>query len=424
MSDNCVDNDCVNNEVFDYDFYNRVDVQKLICQYGSPLYIYDERILRKCCREMKNLLQYPWFVANYSIKANSNMELLKIIREEGLNADAMSLGEIHVLLKAGFEPSQIFYVGNNVSMDEMKYAIDNGVLVSVDSLSQLETFGKINKGGRVSLRFNPGVGAGHHEKVITAGNNTKFGIDSSFIEEVKQIAEKYSLKVAGVNQHIGSLFLDGKPYIEGVKSLLTIAAKFPGLEFMDMGGGFGIPYKKQSQERLDLSLVSQELENIIIEWMKAYGREVQIKIEPGRYIVAECGVLLGTVHSIKTNYGKSYVGTDIGFNVLMRPVMYDSYHEIKFFRNGKLINDGKRGISTVVGNICETGDILAKDREIPDDLMEGDIMAVLDAGAYGYSMCSNYNLRLKPAEVLICEDGSVRLIRRRDTLDDLIAGYR
>ncbi|KNY27449.1 diaminopimelate decarboxylase [Pseudobacteroides cellulosolvens] len=419
MNDNCVEN-----KIFDYDFYNRVDVQKLIHQYGSPLYIYDENILRKSCREMKNLMQYPWFVANYSIKANSNMELLKIIRDEGLNADAISPGEIHVLLEAGFEPSQIFYVGNNVSVEEMKYAIDNGVLVSVDSLSQLEAFGKINKGGKVSLRFNPGVGAGHHEKVVTAGNNTKFGIDSSFIEEVKQIAEKYSLKVAGVNQHIGSLFLDGKPYIEGVKSLLAIAGNFQDLEFIDMGGGFGIPYKKQSQERLDLSLVSRELEKIIIEWMKVYGREVQIKIEPGRYIVAECGVLLGTVHSIKTNYGKRYVGTDVGFNVLMRPVMYDSYHEIEFFRKGKLLNSDKRGISTIVGNICETGDILAKDREIPDDLMEDDIVAVLDAGAYGYSMCSNYNLRLRPAEVLICEDGLVRLIRRRDTFDDLMAGYR
>mgnify|MGYP000894381038 FL=1 len=400
------------------------DLQKLIEKYGSPLYIYDERTLRNRCREMKNFLKYPWFVANYSIKANSNLELLKIVRDEGLNADAMSPGEIYVLLKAGFKPSQIFYVGNNVSADEMKFAVDNGVLVSVDSLSQLETFGKINKGGRVSLRFNPGVGAGHHEKVVTAGNKTKFGIDSSYIEEVKQIAAKYSLKIVGVNQHIGSLFLDGKPYIEGVKSLLAIAEKFPDLEFVDMGGGFGIPYRKQSQEkRLDISSVSHELESILIEWMKDYGREVQIKIEPGRYIAAECGVLLGTVHSIKTNYGKRYVGTDIGFNVLMRPVMYDSYHEIEFLRNGKLLDKGKNSTATIVGNICETGDILAKDREIPDDIIEGDIMAVLDSGAYGYSMCSNYNLRLRPAEVLICQDGSDRLIRRRDTLDDLLAGY-
>ncbi|HEY9062007.1 MAG TPA: diaminopimelate decarboxylase [Pseudobacteroides sp.] len=412
------------NMEFDYNFYNNIDLKRILDKYGSPLYLYDEKTLRKNCREMKNLIRYPWFVANYSIKANSNIELLKIVRDEGLNADAMSPGEIYVLLKAGFKPSQIFYVGNNVSADEMKYAAANGVLVSVDSLSQLETYGQIGRGGRVSIRFNPGVGAGHHEKVVTAGSNTKFGIDSTLVNEVKEIAEKYSLKVVGVNQHIGSLFLEGKPYIEGVKSLLHIASAFDGLEFVDLGGGFGIPYKKQdSQNRLDLSYLSHGLEKVILEWMKAYGREVQIKTEPGRYVVAESGVLLGTVYSLKVNYGRRYIGTDIGFNVLMRPVMYDSYHEIVFFRNGKLLTGEKRSIATVVGNICETGDVLAKDRLLPDDIQEGDIVAVLDAGAYGYSMCSNYNLRLRPSEVLICEDGSDRLIRKRDTLEDLIAGY-
>jgi diaminopimelate decarboxylase len=260
--------------------------------------------------------------------------------------------------------------------------------------------------------------------VVTAGSNTKFGIDSAFVEDVKEIVRKYSLKVVGVNQHIGSLFLDGKPYIDGVKSLLSVAAKFNDLEFVDLGGGFGVPYRKRdNQNRLDLSSVSQEIEKIVVEWMKAYGREVQIKTEPGRYVVAESGVLLGKIHSVKTNYNKRYIGTDIGFNVLMRPVMYDSYHELVVFRNGKLLTGEKRSIATVVGNICETGDILAKDRELPDDLQEGDIVAVLDAGAYGYSMCSNYNLRLRPAEVLICEDGSDKLIRRRDTLEDLITGY-
>jgi diaminopimelate decarboxylase len=419
-----MNSDYIDNEIFDYNFYNRVDVQNIILKYGSPLYIYDEKTLRKSCREMKNLLRHPWFVANYSIKANSNVELLKIVRDEGLNADAMSPGEIYVLLKAGFRPSQIFYVGNNVSVDEMKYAIYNGVLVSIDSISQLETYGQINRGGKVSLRFNPGVGAGHHEKVVTAGSNTKFGIDSAFIENVKEIVGKYSLKVVGVNQHIGSLFLEGKPYIDGVKSLLSIAAEFNGLEFVDLGGGFGVPYRKRdNQSRLDLFSISQELEKIVIEWMKAYGREVQIKTEPGRYVVAESGVLLGTIHSVKTNHNKRYIGTDIGFNVLVRPAMYDSYHEIVVFRNGKPLTGEKRSIATVVGNICETGDILAKDRELPDDLQEGDIVAVLDAGAYGYSMCSNYNLRLRPAEVLICEDGSDKLIRRRDTLEDLIRGY-
>ena len=413
----------MNNNSTDMNFGGNFNPEKLINKYGSPLYVYNEEILRIRCREMKNLLPYPWFSVNYSIKANSNIELLKIVRDEGLNADAMSPGEIYMLLNAGFKPSQLLYVGNNVSEDEMKYAVDNGITVSVDSLSQLETLGRIYPGGKVSIRFNPGVGAGHHEKVVTAGNRTKFGVEGNLIEDVKSIAKRCSLKIVGVNQHIGSLFLDGKPYIEGVRALLEIATEFPELEFVDLGGGFGIPYKRlHGEARLDLTGLSDALQIILLDWMKAYGREVKIKIEPGRYIVAESGVLLGTVHSVKKNYGIKYIGTDIGFNVIMRPVMYDSYHEITVFRDGiALCCDNKEKV-TVVGNICESGDILAKDRSIPP-VKEGDILAVLDAGAYGYSMCSNYNLRLRPAEVLITTDGGERLIRRRDTLEDLLKSY-
>ena len=413
----------MNNNPMDTSFWGNSDPEKLINKYGAPLYVYNEETLRARCKEMKNLLPYPWFSVNYSTKANSNIELLKIIRDEGLNADAMSPGEIYLLVKAGFEPSQLLYIGNNVSAEEMKYVVGNGVTVSVDSLSQLETFGRINQGGKVSIRFNPGVGAGHHEKVVTAGNKTKFGIPGSLLEEVKTIAKRYSLKIVGVNQHIGSLFLDGKPYIDGVKALLEIAIQFPELEFVDIGGGFGIPYKRlHGEARLDLTGLSDVLEAILLDWMKDYGREVKVKIEPGRYIVAESGVLLGTVHSIKKNYEIKYIGTDIGSNVIMRPVMYDSYHEIVVYRNGTPLSSDDREKVTVVGNICESGDILARDRGLTP-VKEGDTLAVLDAGAYGYSMCSNYNLRLRPAEILVTDDGGERLIRRRDTLEDLMRNY-
>lgn len=410
----------MNNQGNNEDFWSGLSPEKLVNKYGSPLYVYNENVLRARCREIKKLLPYPWFSVNYSIKANSNLELLKIVRSEGLNGDAMSPGEIFLLKKAGFLPHQILYIGNNVSADEMKYAVDNGITVSVDSLSQMETLGKINEGGKVSVRFNPGIGAGHHEKVVTAGNRTKFGVESSMVEEVKRIAKRYSMKITGINQHIGSLFLDGKPYIEGVKALLKIALEFDGLEFIDLGGGFGIPYKSMHGEgRLDMSDLSDQLKTILLEWMEDYGREVNIKVEPGRYIVAESGILLGRVHSVKNNYGTKYIGTDIGFNVLMRPVMYDSYHEITVFRDGIRVSCDEKEKVTVVGNICETGDILAKDRSLPP-VKEGDILAIMDAGAYGYSMCSNYNLRLKPAEVLLTSDENERLIRRRDTLEDLV----
>ena len=395
----------------------------LIKEFGSPLYVYNEAILRKRSREMAELVSYPHFKSNYSAKANSNLTLLKIIREEGLHADAMSPGEIHVLLAAGFKPEELFFVANNISAEEMEYAIEKGVLVSCDSLSQLKQFGRMNPGGKVAVRFNPGVGAGHHEKVITAGKNTKFGVNIEFVHDVKVILKEYRLRLVGINQHIGSLFMEATPYLEGVKSLLGIAEQFGELEFVDMGGGFGIPYHKQEgQERLQLDETGRRLTELLENWTTTHGRKIKVKMEPGRYVVAECGVLLGTVHTVKQNGNKTYVGTDIGFNVLIRPAMYDSHHDIELYRNNEIVKAEKTNTVTVVGNICESGDIIAKDRELPP-AKEGDIMGIMDAGAYGYSMSSNYNNRLRPAEVLIGLDSPPRLIRRRDTIEDLMKGF-
>lgn len=404
-------------------FFGKTGPSDLLKEYGSPLYVYNEAILRQRCREMARLVDSPDFKSNYSIKANSNLEIIKIAREEGLHADAMSPGEIYVLLAAGYKPDELLFVSNNVSADEMKYAIDRGVLVSCDSISQLRQYGSLNPGGRVAVRFNPGIGAGHHEKVVTAGKNTKFGITIDFIDEVKSILKEFNLRLVGINQHIGSLFMEPTPYIESVRQLLAIAEQFEDLEFIDMGGGFGIPYHKQDgQERLDLAETGRVLKEAIERWTTTQGRKIRIKMEPGRYAVAESCVILGTVHSIKQNGSRNYIGTDIGFNVLIRPAMYDSYHDIEFYRNDEIIKSGETFTATVVGNICETGDILAKDRELPR-VKEGDIIGVMDAGAYGYSMSSNYNNRLRPAEVMIGLDGAPRLIRRRDTFEDLMRGF-
>ncbi len=394
--------------------------QELLKKYGSPLYVYSESILRQRCRDLPEAFRGR-IKPSFSAKANTNLSLLKIIREEGLGADAMSPGEIFVLQNVGFAPEEIFYIGNNVSCEEMSYCIERGILVSVDSLSQLEQFGQINPGGKVAVRFNPGMGAGHCEKVITAGHKTKFGVQSEFHREVKKIVEKYDLKLIGINQHIGSLFLEAEPYVNAAKSLLDmIAENFPGLEFIDFGGGFGVPYKP-GEKRLDLSELSEKLFETIDLFLDKYDNQnVHFKCEPGRYISAECGLLLGTVHAVKKNYGKYYVGTDIGFNVMMRHVLYDSYHEIEVLSDRKTINDIRE--ATIVGNICESGDILASDRNI-GPVSEGDIIAVKNAGAYGYSMASNYNCRLRPAEVLIAEDGSVRLIRKADTMESLMNNF-
>ena len=394
--------------------------EELLKKYGSPLYVYSESILRQRCRDLLEAFRGR-IKPSFSAKANTNLSLLKIIREEGLGADAMSPGEIFVLQNAGFAPEDIFYIGNNVSCEEMSYCIERSILVSVDSLSQLEQFGQINPGGKVAVRFNPGMGAGHCEKVITAGHKTKFGVQSEFYPEAKELIEKYGLELVGINQHIGSLFLEAEPYVNAANSLLCmIAENFPGLEFIDFGGGFGVPYKP-GEKRLDLSELSEKLFETIDLFLDSYdNKNVHFKCEPGRYISAECGLLLGMVHSVKKNYGKYYVGTDIGFNVMMRHVLYDSYHEIEVLSDKKTVS----GINeaTIVGNICESGDMLASDRNI-GPVSEGDIIAVKNAGAYGYSMASNYNCRLRPAEVIIAEDGSVRLIRKADTMESLMNNF-
>lgn len=388
----------------------------LIEKYGSPLYVYDEKILRDSCRDMRELLPQKNFRVSFSAKANSNPELLKITLEENIDVDAMSPGEIFVQKYAGYPSDRIFYVGNNVSKDEMMYAIKENITVSVDSLSQLESFGQINPGGEVAVRFNPGVGAGHNEKVVTGGKKTKFGIQREFIGDVKEILKKYNLKLVGINQHIGSNLLESQPFIKGAKNFLEIAKEFPGLKFIDLGGGFGVPYG-ENEKRLDLKELSQKLNAVIDKFLEDYdNKDVVFKIEPGRYIPAECGLLIGKVYSVKENYGLCYVGTDLGFNVLMRPVLYDSYHAVHIAKKEKT---DEKITASIVGNVCESGDIIADKREI-EKAEEGDLVIVGNAGAYGYSMSSNYNCRLRPAEVLIGLDGTDRLIRRRDTFEDLI----
>ncbi|MDD3959618.1 MAG: diaminopimelate decarboxylase, partial [Oscillospiraceae bacterium] len=389
-------------------------------RYGTPLYVYNEAILRERMREMKSILKDDSFTVNYSIKTNSNLSILKIALDEGLSADAMSPGEIHVLLEAGFPSEKIFYVANNVSEDEMRYAIDRNVMISLDSVSQIERFGKINPGGRCAIRLNPGIGAGHHAKVVTAGKKTKFAVADIDIDTAIETANRFALRIVGVNQHIGSHFMDSKKFLEALSNFLSLAEQFEKLEFVDFGGGFGIPYKKLSgEERFDIEEFSGKLTVMVREWKKKYGRNVVFKSEPGRYIAAESGIILGRVQTIKHNYSDKYIGTDVGMNVLIRPSMYNSWHDIEVYRNNTPILDGDVEEVTVVGNICETGDILAARRLLPQ-IEEGDLICVLDTGAYGYSMASSYNNRLRPAEVMIGMDGKERLIRRRETLSDLM----
>ena len=405
-------------------FYGQEDPRELVARFGSPLYVYNENVLRSCCRDLTGLSSHPGFKVNYSAKANTNPSLLKIIRSEGCVVDAMSPGELHVNQLAGFTRDELTYVCNNVSAEELKNAAEQCDVVSVDSLAQLELIGQAAPGSRVMVRFNPGIGAGHSDKVVTGGKKTKFGVDPDMLPEVQALVARFGLQFVGINQHIGSLFMEAGPYLDAMKVLLAMAEKVMALgyplEVIDFGGGFGMPYHKyEGQARLDMAALSEAIHACITEWSEKTGYKGRFFVEPGRYMVAECGAVLGTVHATKNNGPHLFAGTDIGFTVLARPMLYDAFHDVEIYREGGQ-PDEKLVPQTLVGNICESGDILAKDRELPK-IEQGDVIAMLDAGAYGWVMSSNYNHRLRPAEVLIGADGKARLIRRRETLEDLVS---
>jgi diaminopimelate decarboxylase len=385
-------------------------------EYGTPLYVYEEDVLRARCRELKTLLKRPNFAVNYSMKANGSVALLEIVRSEGLRVDTMSPGEIFLAMEAGYTPADILFIGNNVSKAEMSYAIDRGILMSIDSISQLEYFGELSPGGEVMVRINPNIGDGHSAKVITAGR-VKFGTPHDQLPELKRVAAKYALTI--VNMHIGSLFLSPHNYLAAIERLLEIAESFDHLRLIDFGGGLGVPYRHTQEERFPMAEFAKEFDAVLADWEERTGnRRVKFLIEPGRYPVAECSTLLGTVHSIKENFGTVFVGTDLGFNVLIRPELYGAYHEVIVCNNAE-----SRDLVevSVCGNICESGDLVAEARLLPDVSLN-DTLAVLDAGAYGFSMSSNYNARLRPAEIILQTDGSVRVIRDREDFSYLVTG--
>lgn len=404
--------------------------KELINKYGSPLYVYDEKILRDRINTLKqferNLKDNIGVDVklHYSTKSNGNPYILKIIREMGVLVDSMSPVELQLDKMAGFSNEDILYVCNNISKEEMIEIVDQGILICLDSISQLEELGKVRPGSKVMVRINPGsFKVGHSEKVITSGENTKFGVCENNIGKLFETASKYNIKIIGVHQHLGSLFLNDKidEYISGVKAGLDIVNKyFKDISIIDLGGGFGVPYK-ESEEALDFDLLVRKLTPILKEFLNKYENKVEFKFEPGRYIPCEAGYILGRVNAVKNENGKIWVGTDIGMNVIMRPTLYGSYHKIEIIKENT--ENTQTVTANIVGNICESGDILGKDREIlyPE---VGDIVKIYNAGAYGYCMSSSYTGRLKPAEVMINPDTKTsKMIRKRETFEDITSKF-
>ncbi len=389
-------------------------------QYGSPLYVYDYDVLRNRCDQLNDFkkdlekdLNGIKVNIHYSPKANGNPAIVKAVKEAGLLIDAMSPLELFIDKKCGFNNSEIVYVCNNVDEDEMKMIFESGTLVCLDSISQVETWGKNFPKTNIMVRINPGVGGiGHSEKVVTAGKVNKFGICENNIPELLEIVKKYDLKILGVHQHLGSLFLDDKveDYISGIRAGLEITKKhFKDVQIIDLGGGFGVPYKK-SEKPLDLENVASKLKNELVKFLNDYPSVKEFKFEVGRFIPCEAGVLVGKVNAIKHENGTNWICTDIGMNELVRPSMYDAYHEISLLDE----KDTEEITANICGNVCEGGDILGKDRKLKTPSV-GDLILVHNAGAYGYSMASNYTGRPRPAEVMLYDD-RIELIRKRDTL--------
>ncbi|MBU2101135.1 diaminopimelate decarboxylase [Patescibacteria group bacterium] len=394
-------------------YFDGLSAEELIKKYKTPLYVYEAEVIRRQYNSLAKNISYPHTKIHYAAKANANPAILKIIRQLGGNIEAVSKGKILSAFKAGFKPGQIIYTCNGAEEEELRFVIDNDITANLDSLNQIETWGRLNPNSSISLRLNLDIGAGSHIYITTGGRRSKFGIHISKIKEAKKLAKKYGLRIVGLHQHIGSDVVDGKVFGKAMRTLLKIASQFPELEFVNFGGGFGIPYKPD-QKPLDTKTLGDQITKIMNQFTKEYGKEINVIIEPGRYLVAQAGTLLTSVTDIKSNPSRTFVSTNTGFNHMIRSAMYFAYHNVT---NASRV-EGKKKTVTVVGNICESADIFAQDRVITNP-KKGDILAIHDTGAYGYTMSSLYNARVKPAEVLI-DNGKAKLIRERLNIENIL----
>jgi diaminopimelate decarboxylase len=407
-------------------FVDGVSAQTLAAKFDTPLYVISERRVRSNYQRLQEALSrgYEKIKIYYAMKANANLALLKILESEGANIDAVSPGEVFTALTCGFTPERIFFTGTSVRNDELKFLSDSNVTVNVDSQSQMDRLLKIAVPKILSVRLNPEVGAGHHEHCITAGKQSKFGIWEQDAPTMYAAAKKAGVQRFGIHMHIGSGILEVKPFLAALDKLLNVAKRVKeqtgvAFEFIDVGGGIGIPYRPEDKA-LDLDLYSDKVLGLFKAKCSQYGLgKPFLHVEPGRFLVADASILFTTVNTVKQTPFRKFVGVDAGFNTLVRPAMYGSYHPIVVAN--KLVTTDEEKVD-VAGPICESGDLLAKDRRLPK-VDEGDLLAVLNAGAYGFSMSSQYNARPRAAEVLV-KEGKFKLVREREQLDDLMRGQQ
>ncbi|RMD69546.1 MAG: diaminopimelate decarboxylase [Bacteroidetes bacterium] len=390
-----------------------IDPLELVERFGAPLYVYDAAVMERQYRRMVDAFDVPRLRINYACKALTNIHVLERFRKWGAGLDTVSIQEVELGLLAGFRPEDILFTPNCVSMEEYEMAVDKGVRINIDSTSILEQFGTLHPDVPVCIRFNPHIMAGGSHKISVGHIDSKFGISIHQLPHVLRIVEATGLKVEGLHMHTGSDILDAEVFLAGAEILLDMARHFPDLDFIDFGSGFKVPYK-DGDVATDIAELGKRLSERFRAFCDSYGRELTLMFEPGKFLVSEAGYFLVRTNVVKTTPSTVFACVDSGFNHLIRPMFYDAYHHIVNLSNPT----GKPRIYTVVGYICET-DTFGVNRRLAE-VREGDILAFHNAGAYCYSMASNYNSRFRPAEVLV-ENGQALLIRRRETLEDLLA---
>jgi diaminopimelate decarboxylase len=396
-----------------------VNVLAIADQFGLPLYVYDaDKIIEKI-----GLLRSSFSGVNlkikYAAKALTNVSILKLMRQQGVEMDSVSVNEARMGMLAGFAPGQIMFTPSGVSFEEIREAVDLGLQLNVDSLSLLEWVGQ-TYGSQVaiSIRINPHISEGGNIKISTGHADSKFGISILQRDAIRELIEKYQIPMAGLHIHTGSDFKNADAFLRGADVLFDLASDYPNLSFIDFGSGFKVAYK-EGDHVTDVAELGRKVSAAFQNFCQQYGRDIELWFEPGKFLVSESGHLLVKTNVVKENPTRTFVAVDSGLNHLIRPMMYDAYHDIKNISNPSVSENSSEKTYNVVGYICET-DTFATDRSLPE-VKPGDVLSFENAGAYGFSMASNYNARFRPAEVLVYE-GRPYLIRQRETFEDLLRG--
>ncbi len=413
-------------------YFDGNSVSDLAERFSTPLYAYSEAGIRSNYRKLHGAFSghYKKFRIFYAVKANNNPAVLRILQQEGAGADCSSPSEIMLARMAGFSVRDMLYTGNYNSNDEFRYAIEAGATLNLDDISHVQRVSGIKAQEELCFRINPGMGSSGEEKLVFAGPDAKFGISAERAAEAYALAKGLGTRRFGIHMMTGSNILDGQYFPEITARLLDIAGSIAenagiAFSFVNIGGGFGIPYKP-GEEELDINRVASSIVSVFKEKCSEHRLgEPELRIEPGRYLVGDAGILIAKVTTIK-EASKRFIGCDAGMNTLLRPALYGAYHHI--FVEGKADSSnaalgqhrGQLSYYNICGQVCENTDQFAKDRQLPGDVKEGDLLVMLNAGAYGFGMSSQYNSRPRAAEVL-CSSGSAELIRERESTLDLIS---